>query len=83
MKGKAIIFIIGLLVGAIVATGAFYIYSLANPCTCTSQENQGNNQMPNSNGQQPPEPPSGQNNQPLEKPSGEEQIPSNNNSQSN
>ena len=66
MKDKIIMFIIGLLVGAVISTGAFYIYSItAGKCDCSSQ----NTQM---NGGQPPEMPSGQqgeNGQPPEKPS--------------
>ena len=64
MKDKIIMFIIGLLVGAVISTGAFYIYTnTAGKCDCSSQ----NTQM---NGVQPPEMPSGQqgeNGQPPEK----------------
>ena len=56
-------FIIGLLLGAVIATGAFYVYTKANT-NCSNQ----NTQM-NMNGGQPPEMPSGQNGQPPEKPS--------------
>lgn len=45
MKEKIIIFVIGILLGAVIATGAFYIYSKSN------------NQM---NGGTPPDMPSGQ-----------------------
>ena len=63
MKDKIMMFIIGLLVGAILATGAFYIYSkTAGKCSCSTQ----NTSM---NGGQPPEMPNGQNSQPPEKPS--------------
>lgn len=55
MKDKIILFVIGVLVGAIIATGAFYIYtSNTNSCDCSSN----NTQM---NGGQPPEMPNGQN----------------------
>ena len=68
MKDKIIMFIIGILVGAIISTGAFYIYTTtAGKCDCSNQ----NIQM---NGGQPPEMPSGQNSengQPPEKPDGE------------
>ena len=65
MKDKILIFIIGLLVGAIISTGAFYIYSKSNACDCSNT----NTQM---NGGTPPEMPSGQNNgQPPEKPDGD------------
>lgn len=66
MKDKIMVFIIGLLLGAVISTGSFYIYSItAGKCDCSSQ----NTQM---NSGQPPEPPSGQqgeNGQPPEKPS--------------
>lgn len=63
MKDKFLVFIIGILLGAVVATGAFYIYTTtSNSCDCSS----GNTQM---NGEQPPEMPSGQKGQPPEKPS--------------
>ena len=68
MKDKIILFVIGVLVGAIIATGAFYIYtSNTNSCDCSSN----NTQM---NGGQPPEMPNGQNGengQPPEIPSGQ------------
>ena len=51
MKDKILIFVIGVLVGAVIATGAFYIYN-------KTHENYNNNtQM---NGGQPPEMPSGE-----------------------
>ena len=69
MKDKILIFIIGLLVGAIISTGAFYIYSKSNACDCSNT----NTQM---NGGTPPEMPSGQNNgQPPEKPDGNGGMP--------
>ena len=66
MKEKVIIFIIGLLVGAVIATGAFFIYSKATTCNTTNNSQM---QMPGGN---PPSMPSGQNSenrQPPEKPS--------------
>lgn len=54
MKDKMMLFIIGVLVGAIVATGAFYIYITAGS-SCNS-----NNQNVQMNGGQPPEMPNGQ-----------------------
>ncbi len=70
MKDKIIMLVIGILLGAVVSTGVFYIYNNStNKCNCTSQ----NTQM---NGGQPPEMPSGQNGEPPEK-------PSENNTQSN
>ena len=84
MKDKIILFIIGVLVGAVISTGAFYIYTTAsNSCNNSNQ----NTQM---NGGQPPEMPSGQqgeNGQPPEKPDGENgqppEKPSDNNTQNN
>ena len=72
MKDKIIMFVIGVLVGAIIATGAFYIYTtVTDSCNCSSD----NSQM---NGGQPPEMPSGQGNengQPPEKPDGDNNEP--------
>ena len=74
MKDKIMVFIIGLLVGAVISTGSFYIYSItAGKCDCSSQ----NTQM---NGGQPPEKPSGQqgeNGQPPEKPSNDNEQKNN------
>ena len=61
MKDKIFLFIIGVLVGAVISTGAFYVYTTTNN-SCSS----GNTQI---NGGQPPEMPSGENGQPPEKPS--------------
>lgn len=78
MKDKIILFVIGVLVGAVISTGAFYVYTTTNSsCNCNNQ----NTQM---NGGQPPEMPSGQqgeNGQPPEKPSNDNQQ--NNNTQNN
>ena len=77
MKNKIMIFIIGLLVGAVIASGAFYIYSRNNTCS----------NSPQMNGGQPPEIPSGQNGQPPEMPSGQNgqppEMPNSSNTQSN
>ena len=62
MKDKIIVFIIGVLVGAVLSTGAFYIY------TRVSGNNSNNTQL---NGGQPPEMPNGENGQPPEKPDGD------------
>ena len=75
MKDKILLFIIGVLVGAVISTGAFYVYTVANNNSCS---NANTTQMNSGNGQ-PPEMPVGQNNgngQPPEMPSG-------NNSQNN
>ena len=71
MKDKIIFFIIGILTGAVISTGAFYVYTTTNDKSNSNE----NTQM---NGGQPPEMPSGQNGQPPEKPSD-----SNNESNSN
>ena len=84
MKDKIMMFIIGLLVGAVISTGAFYIYTTTvGSCDCSNQ----NMEM---NGGQPPEMPDGQNNgngQPPEKPDGDSgeppEKPNDNNSQKN
>ena len=57
MKDKIIMLIIGALLGAVIATGAFLIYSKSS---CN------NEQMPQGN---PPSIPSGQSNEQREKPS--------------
>lgn len=54
MKDKIILFVIGVLVGAVISTGAFYIYTTTNTNKC-------NNSSTQMNGGQPPEMPSGQN----------------------
>ncbi len=74
MKDKIIIFIIGLLVGAVISAGAFYIYTItAGKCDCNSQNTMTNNgqppQMPDGQNGQPPEKPDGDSGQPPEKPS--------------
>lgn len=60
MKDKILVFIIGFLVGAVIATGVFFIISKNN-----------SNNGPQMNGGTPPQMPSGENGQPPEKPSGE------------
>jgi len=57
MKDKIIVFVIGVLVGAVINAGAFYIYTTTtSKCDCSNQ----NIQM---NGSNPPEMPSEQNGQ--------------------
>ncbi len=85
MKEKIIIFVIGLLAGAVIATGAFYVYSKATTC------NTNNNQQIGMPGGNPPSMPNGQNSQngqPPEKQSGQNsqngqapEKPSDNNTQ--
>ena len=60
MKDKIMLLVIGILLGAVIATGAFYAYSKSNTC-----DNSSNMQM---NGGQPPEIPNGNNGQPPEMP---------------
>ena len=78
MKDKILLFIIGVLVGAVISTGAFFVYTKATT-TCNTNSN-GQMQMPggnppsmpngqNSENGQPPEKPDGENGQPPEKPS--------------
>ena len=67
MKDKILIFAIGLLVGAIISTGAFYVYIKA------TNSNNNSNQTMEMRGGNPPEMPDGQNNmngQPPEMPGG-------------
>lgn len=74
MKDRIILFIIGLLLGAVIATGAFFVYTKATTC---NNSNNTQMQMP---GGEPPSMENGQENsngnsnskgQPPEKPSGE------------
>ena len=71
MKEKILLFVIGVLVGAVIATGAFYIYS-KNTNNCSSNNTQMNGgqppEMPNEQNGQPPEMPNGQGGQPPQKP---------------
>ena len=74
MKEKVIIFIVGLLLGAIISTGAIYFYTVAN--------SKNNNQRMQMNGGTPPSMPNGQNNETNGRP----ELPNNNtqtNSQTN
>lgn len=61
MKDKILLFVIGVLVGAVVSTGAFYIYTNSNgndKCRDDSMIRERNNKM---NGERPPEMPDGEN----------------------
>ena len=71
MKDRILLFIIGLILGAVIATGAFFVYTKATTC---NNSNNTQMQMPggtppsmengqNSGNGQPPEKPSGENNQ--------------------
>ena len=78
MKDKVLVFIIGLLIGAVITASGFLIYENAN--------NKNTNQMPNGEQMQMMEKPDGE---PPEKPNGAEndidrpEPPSNNNSSTN
>jgi len=60
MKDKIMVFIIGVLVGAVLSTGVFFAY------TKISNNNNNNGNVPQMNGQEPPDKPDGD---PPEKPS--------------
>jgi hypothetical protein len=63
MKDKILLFIIGVLVGAVISTGAFFVYTKLTINNSTSQQTQ--MQMPGGNMQGMP---SGENGQPPERP---------------
>ena len=75
MKDKMLLFIIGVLAGAVLSTGAFYIYTATSNSSCSTQDTQMNDGQPpekpdGDNREQPPEKPDGDNGeQPPEKPS--------------
>ena len=72
MKEKIIICVISLLVGAVIATGAFFVYTQAT--TCNNTNNNQTMQMPGGN---PPSMPNGQNEQNGQPP----ELPNGNNSE--
>lgn len=76
MKDKIILFIIGVLVGAVISTGAFYVYSKSTSCNNSNSTQQ---QMPGGNPPSMQDGQSGQNGQPPEMPNGNNSE--NNNSQ--
>ncbi len=60
MKDKILLFVIGVLVGAVIATGAFFVYSKAvNTNNCNNNQTM---QLPGGENGQPPEKP-GENDQ--------------------
>lgn len=61
MKEKIIIFLLGLLCGAIISTGSIYVYTLANNDNKMQPEGMGQNMMKNDNGNNPPEIPNDNN----------------------
>jgi hypothetical protein len=79
-KEKILLFIIGVLVGAVISTAAFFVYT--KTLGTSSNTNDSSRQMP---GGTPPEMPSGQNNQggtPPEMPSNENASNGNTNTSS-
>ena len=79
MKDKILLFVIGVLVGAVISTGAFFVYTKATTTCNTNSNNQ--MQMPGGNPPSMQDGQSGQNGQPPEMPNGNNS--GNNNSQSN
>ena len=73
MKDKIILFIIGILVGSIISTGAFYAYTKAN------NSNNSNNNTMQTPGGTPPSMPGGQNSENGQPP----EMPNGNNTQNN
>lgn len=60
MKEKIIIFLVGLLLGAIISTGSIYIYTTANNDRMFN-DNRNQGEMMDNNGNTPPEIPNNQN----------------------
>ena len=79
MKDKILFFVIGVLVGAVISTGAFFVYTKATTTCNTNSNNQIG--MPGGNPPSMQDGQSGQNGQPPEMPNGNNSE--NNNSQSN
>lgn len=79
MKDKILLFVIGVLVGAVISTGAFFVYTKATTTCNTNSNNQIG--MPGGNPPSMQDGQSGQNGQPPEMPNGNNSE--NNNSQSN
>ena len=79
MKDKILLFVIGVLVGAIISTGAFFVYTKATTTWDTNSNNQIG--MPGGNPPSMQDGQSGQNGQTPEMPNGNNSE--NNNSQSN
>ncbi len=73
MKDKILLFIIGVLVGAVIATGAFYVYSKSTSNCSNETTTQSNDNRPEMPGGQ-----MGENGQPPEMPSGERPDMANN-----
>ena len=69
MKDKILVFIIGLLIGAVVTASGFLVYEKNNKNTAQNQTQNQGQMMERPNGETPPEMPDGQT--PPEKPDGE------------
>ena len=78
MKDKILVFIIGLLVGAIVTASGFLIYEKTNKNTNQMSNKEEMQMMERPDGEMPPEKPSG-----IENDSNRPELPSKNNSSSN
>ncbi len=62
MKDKILLFIIGVLVGAVISTGIFYIYTSTNSNECSNNyemNREMHNGQPPEMGEEPPEKPNG------------------------
>ena len=69
MKDKIFVFIIGTLVGAIIATGSFYIYTSTTKTTdCSSEQQFKGGEPPEMPNGERPELPSGEDGNPPSKP---------------
>ena len=80
MKDKILVFIIGLLVGAVITASGFLIYQNVNKNTKQMPSGEQMQMMEKPDGQEPPEMPNGQNGQPPAMPNGQNPQQSSNNS---
>ena len=78
MKDKILIFIIGLLVGAVITASGFLIYEKTNKNTNQMPRGERMQMMERPDGETPPEKPNG-----MENDSNRPELPSENNSSSN
>jgi len=62
MKDKILVFIIGLLIGAVVTASGFLVYEKNNKNTTQTQNQTQRQMMERPNGETPPEKPDGENN---------------------
>ena len=61
MKEKIAMFVIGVLVGAVLATGAFYLFGTSNDCSSNVPSNGERREKASGENGKPPEKPSGEN----------------------